>query len=449
MIKILISLFLLISFLDASIKDINSKIDTNKKQFKLMSSKKSNINKNLASIGAKINKEEKEYLNIVSILEKTNTELLLNKIKLSSTISRVKKLKNKSKTLHKNKIKIEKNAIDFVIEKYALSMGIEQAHKEKIKDVIDKEVYKLIFDDVKDEILNLNIDYLKVNNTIRNNEKKINKYTIFINKQNAIKNKFKNLEVIQAKTLEKLKKRHKSYQGYLKKLIDKQNNITNLLGDLNILKKKEIKAEERRIKKAKAIAKKKEIARKKRVLKEKKERERLLKKELSKKEPIKTKSIKFTKRKKLDKAINVEVKKIGSSIEGIKISNYKGKKTIAPLKSYTITKKFGKYYDKVYKMELFNEAASLKTKKPNAKVFCVFKGQIVYAKQNSALLANVVIVKHKNNLHTIYSHLDKISPTLKVGKWIPKGYVVGRVNDTLEFQATKNSKYIDPMKLVK
>ena len=53
-------------------------------------------------------------------------------------------------------------------------------------------------------------------------------------------------------------------------------------------------------------------------------------------------------------------------------------------------------------MELFNESVALKTKIPNAKVFSVFKGQVVYAKQNSGLLANVVIVKHSNNLHTIY-----------------------------------------------
>ncbi len=100
-------------------------------------------------------------------------------------------------------------------------------------------------------------------------------------------------------------------------------------------------------------------------------------------------------------------------------------------------------------MELFNESVSLKTKVPNAKVVSVFGGQVVYAKQNQGLLANVVIVKHKDSLHTIYSHLDKISPTLKVGKYIPRGYVVGRVSDTLEFQATKNSKYINPMRLIK
>lgn len=154
-------------------------------------------------------------------------------------------------------------------------------------------------------------------------------------------------------------------------------------------------------------------------------------------------------RKKLEEDIDIEVRKIGSSAKGIKISKYSGQKTMAPLKSYDVTKKFGKYYDKVYKMELFNESVSLKTKIPNAKVFSIFKGQVVYAKQNSGLLENVVIVKHQNNLHTIYSHLDKIAPTLKVGKWIPKGYVVGRVSDTLEFQATKNSRYIDPLKLIK
>ena len=71
----------------------------------------------------------------------------------------------------------------------------------------------------------------------------------------------------------------------------------------------------------------------------------------------------------------------------------------------------------------------------------------MYAKKNSGMLENVVIIQHKGGLHTIYSHLDKISPTLKVGKWIKKGYVVGRIDDTLTFQATKNSAHINPKDL--
>ena len=447
MLKILLLLTILISLIDASINDINSKIKNNKKQFSAVSSKKSNINQNISNLANKINKEENAYDDIVSILEKTNTQLLLNRIKLSSTITKIKKLKKKSTYLSKRKDKMEKDVIDFVIEKYALSMGIEQANKESLKDIIGKEIYTLVFDNVKQDIVELNINYLKINNSIRDNEKKIKDYNQYILKQKAIKKKFLNLELAQEKTLENLKTQHKAYQGNLKKLINKQNKITNLLGNLNILKKKEIKKEKVRIKKAKALVKKKEIARKKRLKKEalKKKLKELAKLKLAKE----TKTIKFKKRKKLDKEIDIEVKKIGSSTKGVKISAYNGKTTIAPLKAYTVTKKFGKYYDKVYKMELFNESVSLKTKKPNAKVFSVFKGQVVYAKKNFGLLANVVIVKHRGNLHTIYSHLDKISPTLKAGKWIPKGYVVGRVNNTLEFQATKNSKYINPMKLIK
>lgn len=138
---------------------------------------------------------------------------------------------------------------------------------------------------------------------------------------------------------------------------------------------------------------------------------------------------------------------IGSSTSGIKMTKYRGRKTIAPLDSFNVVKKFGKYFDPVYKIELFNESIVLKTKKPQAKVKAIFNGKIVYAKKDAGMLENVVIIQHKDGLHTIYSHLDQISPSLKVGRWIKKGYVVGRVNDTLTFQATKNEKHVNPKDL--
>jgi len=442
--KLFLAFLLLFSISYGSINDINNKINKNKKQIKSVQQKKSSINKNINKLANTINKEEEAYKKVVSILESTNTKLLLNRMKLSSAISKVKQLTNRSEQLKQMKEKMEKDVIDFVVEKYSMSMGVEQINKKNINDIINKELYTLVFDNTRQEIINLNIKYLKVNSSIRDNEKKIKALNKYIQEQNDVKKQYTDLEKVQEKTLASLKNKHKKYQNNLKKLIEKQNKITDLLGSLNILKKKEIKAEELRIKKAKALARKKELAR---IKKEKaalaaKKRELLKQKKQSK-------EIKIKKRDDFDKEIDLEVRKIGSSAKGVKISNYYGSTTISPLKSYTITKRFGKYYDAVYKMELFNESVALKTKIPNAKVFSVFKGQVVYAKQNSGLLENVVIVKHKNNLHTIYSHLDQISPTLKAGKWIPKGYVVGRVSDTLEFQATKNSKYIDPLKLIK
>ena len=441
--KIFILVFLTVStLLSASISDINNKIDNNKKQINSVKIKKSTLNKNINRLAKTINSEESEYEKVVSILRSTNTKLLLNKLKLSDSISKVKQLNAKSKKLQIQKESIEKNVVDFVVEKFSMSMGVEQIDKKNINDIVNKELYTLVFENTKSEILNLNIEYLKLNNSIRLNEKNIKKLNAYIKEQNEVKQKYLDLEQIQERKLASLKGKHKSYQKNLEGLITKQNKITDLLGSLNILKKKEIKAEELRIKKAKDAARKKELARQKEEKAKKAKETTVAKKTISK-------TMQFEKKDSLDKEIDIEVKKIGSSAKGVKISKYYGSTTISPLKSYEITKRFGKYYDAVYKMELFNESVALKTKIPNAKVFSVFKGQVVYAKQNSGLLENVVIVKHANNLHTIYSHLDQISPTLKAGKWIPKGYVVGRVNDTLEFQATKNSRYIDPLKLIK
>jgi murein DD-endopeptidase MepM/ murein hydrolase activator NlpD len=449
MIKLLFSFVLLCSFTDASVKDIERKINTNKKEFEDIASKKENINSNIESLAKKINEEEQAYEKIVSVLDTTNTQLVLNKMKLASAKEKVEKLQEESEKLVKVREKIEKDVVDFVIERYAMSMGIEQANKESLKDVIGKEVYTLVFDNNRQEILDININYLKINNQIRDNERKIDEINKYLEEQKSVKEKYKDLESAYEKKLESLKQQHSKYQQSLRTTIDKQNQITDLLGSLNILKQEEIKKEEERIRKAKELERRKEEARKKaEEAKLAKLKQQSVKKD--KDIPVEeTKQMKFEKKKELDKDIDVEVRKIGSSAKGIKISKYNGVKTMAPLKSYTVEKEFGKYYDNVYRMELFNESVSLKTKIPNAKVFSVFKGQIVYAKQNSGLLANVVIVKHSDGLHTIYSHLDQISPTLTVGKWIPKGYVVGRINDTLEFQATKDSKYIDPMKLIK
>jgi len=438
MLKIIIFLSLTYGLLSGqSIKDITSKINKNNSKIGAVSKKKKNINKTVASLAKKIMTEEASYKKIVSVLDRTNSQIFLNKMRLDNALGKVERLTVNSKKFKDKKKIVEKNVVDFVIEKYSMSMGLEQTNKTSLKDLIGKEVYTLVFNNVKQEVLDLNIKYLKLNNAIRKNEKKIKKYSKFIKKQEAIKEKYRSLELAQEKSLDALKQQHYSYQKYLKKLISKQNKLTDLLGRLSILKKKEIKKEERRIIKAKKLAKKRALAKKKKLLLAKK------------KSKERNKKIKFKKRSQLDDKIDLEVRKIGSSAKGIKISKYLGIKTIAPLKSYTVVKKFGKYYDKVYKMELFNESVSLKTKKPNAKVLNVFKGKIVYAKQNSGLLENVVIVKHKHNLHTIYSHLDKISPTLKVGNWIRKGYVVGRVNDVLQFQATKDSKYINPLRLIK
>jgi murein DD-endopeptidase MepM/ murein hydrolase activator NlpD len=65
------------------------------------------------------------------------------------------------------------------------------------------------------------------------------------------------------------------------------------------------------------------------------------------------------------------------------------------------------------------------------------------------MLGNVVVVLHSRKIHTVYAGLSKIAPTIRVGSKIKKGYIVGKVNEKLIFQATKNSKHINPLRLIK
>jgi len=52
-------------------------------------------------------------------------------------------------------------------------------------------------------------------------------------------------------------------------------------------------------------------------------------------------------------------------------------------------------------------------------------------------------------MHTIYAHLSKIAPNVKVSKRLKKGYVIGRVEKELTFKATIDGKLINPTRLIK
>ena len=162
----------------------------------------------------------------------------------------------------------------------------------------------------------------------------------------------------------------------------------------------------------------------------------------------KERKIAFDSKKKVSNKNLPKVKKHGSSYQAVKTKKYKGKKTIAPLDSFTITKKYGTYTDPIYGIKIFNEAISLKPKKANAKVKTVFNGKVIYAEKTN-VLDNVVIIEHKNGLHTIYANLSQISPNIKKGKKVKKGYSIGRVTDELTFEVTQKSYHINPIRLFK
>jgi murein DD-endopeptidase MepM/ murein hydrolase activator NlpD len=453
----MIKIFLIFSFLFTSLiadsKKIDKKIQKNK--FILDKNKKAEKvqDKKIKELAQAIQNEEETNDKLEKNLGIVSNNIFLNKIKLQKAKRDIIKLNEQTVEIQSHTKNIEEAIVNSVVDNYSLTLSQEQIGKESMDSIIQKEKFQLLFDDTKEKILNSNLEYFKLSNAKQKNIEKKEKLEKYIVAQEKEKVKYKKLKEKQETSIEKLKKKHNAYQKQLKAIIDKQYNLNNLLGKLNILKKNELEKE----KQARIKAKKE----RERKAKERKRKERLKKlaeakkakksKQISvkKKAPIKSKDIKIASKAIFKEDIDLKVRNIGNTNKGIKVSSYKGIRISPPLRSYKITKKFGEYFDPVYKIKLFNESISLKSKKQNVKVYSVLKGKVVYAKKDAGALGNVVILKHSGNLHTIYSQLSKIPSTLRVNKWVPKGYVVGRIKDTLVFQVTKNSKYLDPEKLIR
>lgn len=66
----------------------------------------------------------------------------------------------------------------------------------------------------------------------------------------------------------------------------------------------------------------------------------------------------------------------------------------------------------------------------------------------SNILDKVIVIAHKDNLHTVYAGLNAIASSIAVGKIVKKASVLGKVKDTLIFQVVQDTKYIDPLELI-
>lgn len=411
---------ILLNIATASVSTIEKKIDSNKKILAKNERNKKQTQYKIQQLSREISTQTRELKKIETKMSVLNRIIIKQKDKLQATKEELVRLEKKAEELKVQKKQSEEKIIDLVTDDFSWAFALDLASKKSLDELIDAELYQVLSQNSQDEIIRLNNQYMVISQNKVDNENEIKKLQAFINKELKRQKSLAQLQNKQEIAINSLEKKHNVYQHELKKNIKKQQSLASLLGKLNILKKEELKKQ--------------------------KERQRKLALEQKRRKEKQQNSSQGS-QKRFAKNIDLDVRMLGSSTAGVKIGRYRGSKTIAPLKSYTVTKKFGKYYDPVYKIKLFNESVVLKSKQPKAKVYSVLNGKVVYAKKDSGMLENVVIVQHKNGLHTIYSHLDQISPTIKVGKWIQKGYVVGRVDDSLTFQATKNSAHINPQDL--
>ncbi|WP_295418572.1 peptidoglycan DD-metalloendopeptidase family protein [Sulfurovum sp.] len=432
-----------------------TKIKDSRKNLSSTVLKKKQASRQLEKIAKDIRAAEKD----IAYLEKKIEELGRDQNKTEEEYKALKQELKKSKEDFENtnrQLKRKHKAfISLLSEQFSVIFAMEQAHEPTRKSIIAQEVYKAykkhnakVLASLRSEIITLKKrkeDKLYLHNKTKNRIKRI------IKKRESYAQK----KLAKKKLLEKLAKDEEKYNAILEKIVDKQNSLRATLAKLNILHKQEVeearkqaearkkairleRERKKRLRKAKALARAK--ARKaKEALRKAKTKEARKKARLAAKEAEKE-------RKRVYKE-SEKVRNINSSYHKSKVYAYRGGKTISPIPGARLIKKFGTYVDPIYKIKIFNESITLKAPSSNAKVKNVLNGKVVFA-GNSSMLGKVVVVAHSGKIHTVYAGLSKIAPTIRVGSKIRKGYVVGKVASKLMFQATKNSKHINPLKLI-
>lgn len=372
----------------------------------------------IKKLAFEINQQQSILDNIQSNIVTLNNLIAGNKNTIDEATTEMQTLEQTAEQITKQKTEQEARFAEIIVENFASSKAKDLANKRTKEDVVSGEIYSILGDVVKSEIAELDTQYDILNQNKFQKEVRIKEVKITLNENNSKKNNLAKLEKAQLDSIKKLEKKHIEYQNQLAKNQQTQQKLTSILKQLNILKAQEV----------------------------------VVKKEMpkSKKKSIFEDMNASTKQqyKIVSPNIIVDVKKIGSSTGELKIARYLGAKTISPLKNFTIVKRFGKYYDDVYNMEFFNESVTLAAKEQDSKVVSVLPGKVIYEKKNQSILDNVVIIQHPNGLHTVYSHLDKISPTISTGKYLESGYTIGRVSGNLVFQVTQNNAFIDPLDLI-
>lgn len=359
------------------------------------------LNKKLEDLANDILSGEKNLKELGSQIDALNSQTTKLEASAKMQLKELDTLTNQNQSLLKNKAKMEGKLIALMAKDFVYDLPIPEGYIESKESFMAFEVLGGVDKVLNEEIFKLSKDYEGISKIIDDKQMQIKKINENLKDYNA---QLVKLQSLRQKQVDEINKQKTDRGIYIKKLQDLQAQQDELRKTLNQLKIIENKQEE---------------------------------KKTNQKNTNDTKIA----------SNNQQIRQLGSSYQGSSIKRYTGKKTIAPLESFTVKQKFGNYVDPVYNIKIFNENVVLRSNKSDAVVKSVLDGKIVFAKDTS-MLARVVIVEHDNGIHTIYAHLDKIAPNVKVGKNIKKGAVVGRIKNDLTFEVTQKNFHINPLELI-
>lgn len=408
-------IFLLSGFLiGAGIEDIDKNIDANKSKLQKKNQEKAQISNILNTLGSTINQKHNQIKQLNVQIENIQKNINKNQSESSTQEKTLSSYKKSLKELEDKKRSIQDGISNILIKDLAFVMILNHQSPISPDDIILQEIFKSLNKDSKNKIEALTKEQDSINSQISQITTNMKKINVFITSQKDKKQKLQSMIGEQKKLMSNLKSELEAYDKKLREIDNERKSLDSILSNLNILKQN----------------KEKELLAQK-AAQEAKKQAKMKSNTLDSNQLI----------------APIDVKQVANSYQNISTTKYKGQRTISPIASYKVEQKFGPYFDPVYKLKVFNESVTLVSNVKNALVRNIFDGKVVYAKE-VPILKKVVIIEHPNQMHTIYSQLDKIAPTIKPGLKIKKGYVIGRVDSRLGFEVTQKDKHIDPMEMI-
>lgn len=350
----------------------------------------------------------------------------------------LKTLNAKNVSLLNMQKELEDKITDLISNEFSLEILQNSNEIATTESVMRGAIFDNLNSILNDDMAKILSEYGKIQSQILLHQTKIAQIETNLANLDSKKIEFEATKKRQIQNVENLEKDKERYIRQLEDIHAQQEALNKTLQDLKIIDDKQERE------KAKA-----EEERRLAELEKKKEQ----KKQSQKSQNIKDEKIDFSEDEEPQikdervANINKKIKQYGSSYQESRVAKYHGARTIAPLENAYVKRKFGNYTDPVYNIKIFNESIVLGTKSDNSQVKNVLNGEVVFVNE-TAVLGKVIIVKHTENIHTIYAHLSQIAPTIKVGSIIKKGYVIGRISGDLTFEVTQANHHINPLELI-
>jgi len=380
---------------------VEHKIKVKKKQLTAKKIEYKKMDRKLSIVAKKIFSAKKEQKILASKLTVLAKNLKNNEAEFLHLKKEEKSFSNELSKINGNIDAKQKKFLDLVAKNFSLALALEELNQPTPDSIMMKEAYKLYAKKNSDEINALEKEIGRLNNqksdlTLQKShiEKQIAKYM-------SERKEYKSKKKKQDKLVKALARDKAIYKKRFNKIKTSRRSLERKLSKLKIVKR-----------------------RNKKVAKERATEARLA-----------------SNRSQTSKAPKI--------IASAPSAKYSGGKTISPLKGARLIKKFGTYIDPIYKFKIFNKSVTLKAPYAGSKVRSVLAGKVVFAENSGGMLGKVVIVEHRNGIHTIYAKLSRLAPGIHVGKHLSKGSVIGKVERSLMFEVTKNNRHMNPMKLIR